>query len=326
MVLKINNSQPKKLKLASVLALVATALAVTVPAVRSQSPSTIKIDGSSTVYPITEAVAEEFQKIKKGAVRVTVGISGTGGGFKKFCAKEDAVRTDISDASRPIKPSEAEQCKAAGIQFIELPVAYDALTVVVNPKSPIKSMTVAELKKMWAPEAQGKISKWNQVNSSWPDAPLRLYAPGADSGTFDYFTEVINGKSQASRSDYTPSEDDNVLVQGVASDANALGYFGLAYYEANQDKLKAVAIDGGSGPVSPSLETVRNGKYQPLSRPIFIYVNAKAADRPEVKEFVEYYLNNAEKLTKEVKYVPLLSAEYKEAMQRFQKRAVGSVR
>lgn len=314
-----NKFKQNKWQLISALTLVVTALIITVPVVRSQSPPTIKIDGSSTVYPITEAVAEEFQKEKKGAVRVTVGISGTGGGFKKFCSEEDAVRTDISDASRRIKPSEIEKCQAAGIEFIELPVAYDAITVVVHPKNPVNSMTVAELKKMWEPEAQGKIMKWNQVNPTWPDAELRLYAPGADSGTFDYFTDEIVGKSGASRADYTPSEDDNVLVQGVASDPSAIGYFGLAYYEANKGKLKGVAIDSGSGAVLPLLETVRTGTYKPLSRPIFIYINTKAASRPEVKEFIEYYLNNAEKLVKEVQYVPLLSKEYKEALQSFQK-------
>ncbi len=314
-----NKFKQNKWQLISALTLVVTALIITVPVVRSQSPPTIKIDGSSTVYPITEAVAEEFQKEKKGAVRVTVGISGTGGGFKKFCSEEDAVRTDISDASRRIKPSEIEKCQAAGIEFIELPVAYDAITVVVHPKNPVNSMTVAELKKMWEPEAQDKIMKWNQVNPTWPDVELRLYAPGADSGTFDYFTDEIVGKSGASRADYTPSEDDNVLVQGVASDPSAIGYFGLAYYEANKGQLKGVAIDSGSGAVLPLLETVRTGTYKPLSRPIFIYINTKAASRPEVKEFIEYYLNNAEKLVKEVQYVPLLSTEYKQAMQRFQK-------
>ncbi|NET16600.1 MAG: protein sphX, partial [Okeania sp. SIO1H6] len=213
---KIKNLKLNKRKLASVFVLVATTLATTISLVRSQSPSTIKVDGSSTVYPITEAVAEEFQKQKRGFMRVTVGISGTGGGFQKFCSQEDSVRTDISDASRIIQPSEIEKCKAAGIEFIELPIAYDAITVVVNTENLVDTMTVEELKKMWAPEAQGKVMRWNQVNSNWPDAELRMYGPGADSGTFDYFTHEIVGKSKASRSDYTPSEDDNVLVQGVA--------------------------------------------------------------------------------------------------------------
>jgi phosphate transport system substrate-binding protein len=268
----------------------------------------IKIDGSSTVYPITEAVAEEFQKEKK--TKVTVGISGTGGGFKKFCRGE----TDISEASRPILKGEIDACREAGIQYIELPIAYDALTVVISQKNNfIKSLTVEELKKIWEPSAQGKIKSWKQVNATWPETPLKLFGPGADSGTFDYFTEAVNGKAKSSRGDFTASEDDNVLVQGVSSDAGALGYFGYAYFEANQDKLKAVPIvaKAGAPAVSPSSETVKNGTYQPLSRPLFIYVNATAAAfKPEVKAFVDYYLANAPKLVKEVKYIPLPANEY----------------
>ena len=282
----------------------------------------IKVDGSSTVFPITEAVAEEFQKTRKGAVRVTVGISGTGGGFKKFCRGE----TDISDASRPILKVEMEACKKAGIEYFELPVAYDALTVIVNPKNDwVKSMTVAELKKIWEPAAQGKIAKWNQVNPKWPDAPLKLYGAGADSGTFDYFTEAVVGKAKSSRGDYTASEDDNVLVQGVARDKNALGYFGYAYYAENANRLKAVAINGGKGPVLPSERTVENGTYNPLSRPIFIYVSKKAAARPEIKEFVEYYLKNAAPLVKQVKYVPLPPRSYALALEHFRKGKIGTV-
>lgn len=321
---KIKKLKLNKWQLASVFVLVATTFAITISVVRSQSSSIIKIDGSSTVYPITEAVAEEFQKEKKGVMRVTVGISGTGGGFKKFCSQEDSVRTDISDASRTIQASEIEKCKAAGIEFIELPVAYDAITIAVNPENFIDAMTVEELRKMWAPEAQGKVMRWNQVNSNWPDAELRMYGPGADSGTFDYFTNEIVGKSGASRSDYTPSEDDNVLVQGVANDPNAIAYFGYSYYEANRDLLKAIAIDDGNGPVKPSLETVRGGQYQPLARRIFIYVNAKAAERPEVNEFVEFYLKNAPQLVKEVNSVPLSEREYQQAMERFKNRVIGS--
>ena len=257
----------------------------------------IKIDGSSTVYPITEAVAEEFQKAKKD-VKVTVGISGTGGGFKKFCRGE----TDISDASRPILKKEMDLCKENGIEYIELPVAYDGLAVMVNPKNTwVKSMTVAELKKIWEPDAQGKITKWNQIRSEWPDAPLKLFGAGADSGTFDYFTEAIVEKAKSSRGDFTASEDDNVLVQGIAGDKNALGFFGYAYYAENPDKLKLVAIDGGNGPVLPSEKTVMDGTYQPLSRPIFIYVNKKSISKSEIKEFVGFYLKNAPKLVKEVK-------------------------
>jgi len=287
-----------------------------------QAQALVKIDGSSTVYPITEAVAEDFQKFKKNSVRVTVGISGTGGGFKKFCRGE----TDISDASRPITKKEIEDCKAAGIEFIEMPVAYDALTVVINPKNTwAKNMTVAELKAIWEPAAQGKITNWKQVNPAWPDRPLKLYGPGADSGTFEYFTEAINGKSKATRGDFTASEDDNVLVQGVSRDVGGLGYFGYAYFNENKDKLGAVSVAAaGKNPVAPSLETVINGTYQPLARPIFIYVNAKAAERPEIKEFVEYYLKNGEKLTKEVKYVPLPPKAYTYNLDHFAKRIKGT--
>jgi len=302
----------------------AAAVALTCSAFAVQAQALVKIDGSSTVYPITEAVAEEFQKMKKGAVRVTVGISGTGGGFKKFCRGE----TDISNASRPITKKETEDCKAAGIEYIEMPVAYDALTVVINPKNDwLKGgISVAELKKIWEPAAQGKITKWNQVNPAWPDRPLKLFGPGADSGTFEYFTEATVGKSKSSRGDYTASEDDNVLVQGVARDIGGLGYFGFAYYVENKDKLTAVPIIAGEGKpaVPPSMETVVNGTYQPLARPIFIYVSNKAADRPEVKEFVEYYMKNAEKLVKEVKYVPLPPKAYAYNLDHFAKRAKGT--
>ncbi len=282
----------------------------------------IKIDGSSTVFPITEAVAEEFQKAKKGAVKVTVGIAGTGGGFKKFCRGE----TDISDASRPILKQEMETCKNANVQYIELPVAYDALTVMVNPKNDwVKTLTVPDLKKMWEPSAQGKVTNWNQVRSEWPNTPLKLFGPGADSGTFDYFTEAIVGKAKSSRGDFTASEDDNVLVQGIANDRNALGYFGFAYYVENQKKLKAVPIDGGKGAVAPSAKTVEDGSYQPLSRPIFIYVSKKSLDKPEVKEFVEFYLKQAPQLVKQVKYVPLPASAYTTGSEHVKKGKVGTV-
>jgi phosphate transport system substrate-binding protein len=283
----------------------------------------VKVDGSSTVFPITEAVAEDFQRSTKGKMRVTVGISGTGGGFKKFCRGE----TDISDASRPILKQEMEVCKAAGIQYYELPVAYDALTVVINPQNSfLKSITVAELKRLWEPAAQGKITKWKQVNPAWPDQPITLLGPGADSGTFDYFTEAIVGKAKSSRGDFTASEDDNVLVQGVSRDLHALGYFGYAYYAENQDKLKAlpVAMDAGKAAVSPSSETVMNGTYQPLSRPVFIYINAKAYERPEVKQFVEFYMKNAEPLVKEVKYVPLPQKAYAYNLEHLNKKQLGT--
>ncbi|MDD3380797.1 MAG: PstS family phosphate ABC transporter substrate-binding protein [Rugosibacter sp.] len=284
----------------------------------------VKIDGSSTVYPITEAVAEEFQIAKKNAIKVTVGISGTGGGFKKLCRGE----VDIANASRPILAKEMEACKAAGIKYIELPVAYDAMTVVINLKNKfIKQLTVAELKKMWEPAAQGTVTKWNQINPAWPDQPIKLFGPGADSGTFDYFTEAIVGKAKSSRGDFTASEDDNVLVQGVSRDVGALGYFGMAYYIENKDKLKAVpiAMAEGKPAVLPSFETVENGTYQPLSRPIFIYVSAKAIEKPEVKEFVEFYLKNAAKLVKEVKYVPLPAKAYTIAQQHLTNKKLGTV-
>ena len=302
----------------------AVAVAGTLASSTAFATPIVKVDGSSTVYPITEAVAEDFQKAKKGAVQVTVGISGTGGGFKKFCRGE----TDISDASRPIAKKEMDACKEAGIQYIELPVAFDALTVVVNPQNTwIKELKVEELKAMWEPAAQGKVTRWNQINPAWPDMPLKLFGPGSDSGTFDYFTDAVNGKEKASRGDFTASEDDNVLVQGVSRDKGALGYFGMAYYLENQNKLKAVPIvaKGTAKGVLPSLENVMAGTYQPLARPIFIYVNAKAAaEKPQVKEFVEYYLKNARKLVTEVKYVPLADSDYKHAQENFGRRKVGT--
>jgi phosphate transport system substrate-binding protein len=282
----------------------------------------VKIDGSSTVFPITEAVAEDFQNAKRGAVRVTVGISGTGGGFKKFCRGE----IDIVNASRPILEKEMADCKAAAVQYVEMPVAFDALTVVVNPKNNWSNVvTVAELKKMWEPAAQAKVTHWNQVNPAWPDEPIKLYGAGADSGTFDYFTEAIVGKAKSSRGDFTASEDDNVLVQGVASDKNGLGFFGFAYYVENQKKLKAVAIDAGKGPVIPSAKTVEDGTYQPLSRPIFIYVNVKSAEKPEVREFVEFYMKNAVALVKEVKFFSLPAQAYTTNLEHLNKKKVGTV-
>lgn len=265
--------------------------------------SIIKIDGSSTVYPIIEAASEEFQRATKQ--RITVGISGTGGGFKKFCRGE----TDIQNASRPILEKEMAACKAAGIDYIELPIAFDALTIAVNKQNTfIQQITVAELKKLWEPAAQKTITSWQQVNPAWPDVSIALYGAGSDSGTFDYFTEAIVGKAKSSRGDFTASEDDNVLVQGVANDKHALGYFGFAYYESNQDKLKAVpvALDANTPAVLPSLETVMNGSYQPLSRPVFIYVNAASAkQKPYVKAFIDAYLKDANTYVTEVQFIPL---------------------
>jgi phosphate transport system substrate-binding protein len=290
------------------------------------APAIITIDGSSTVYPVTEAVAEEFQKLNAGT-QVTVGRSGTGGGFQKFCRNE----TVVSNASRPIAQAEIEACKKTGIEYIELPVAYDGMAVVVNTKNNwAPSMTVAELKKLWSPDAQGKVLRWNQVRPSWPNSEIHLYGAGVDSGTFDYFTEVINGKAKVSRGDYTSSEDDNILVQGVAGDPNALGYMGLAYFEENKDKLKLVAIDdenpaNGAGPITPSAESVRNGTYRPLSRPIFIYVNTAALGRPEVQKFIEYYITSASPLVSEVGYVPLTDSEQKLVQARFAAKTTGTM-
>lgn len=289
--------------------------------------ATVKVDGSSTVYPITEAIAEEFQGTEKGKTRVTVGISGTGGGFKKLCNGE----TDIADASRPIKPSEVELCKKKGIEYIELPVAYDGLAIMVNPKNNwVDYITVKELKKLWEPAAQKKITKWNQIRPNWPNKEVHLFGAGVDSGTYDYFTEAIVGTEHASRGDYTSSEDDNILVQGIATDALALGFSGVAYYENNKESLKLVPVDdenaaNGKGAVLPSYDNVTKGLYQPLSRPLFIYVNKKAADRPEVKRFVEFYMKNALQLTREVGYIALPDKAYDLALKRFAGRKTGSV-
>ena len=288
----------------------------------AQAESLVKVDGSSTVYPVTEAVAEDFQKSTKGAVKVTVGISGTGGGFKKFCRGE----TDVANASRPILAKEMEECAKAGITYYEMPVAFDALTVVVNPKSKITQLSVAQLKKMWEPDAQGKVMNWNQVDPSFPDAPLKLFGAGSDSGTFDYFTEAINGKSKASRGDFTASEDDNVLVQGVSRDINAIGYFGYAYYAENEGKLKAVSIVNDKGvAVAPSSKTVIDGSYNPLARPIFIYVNSKSLERPEVRQFIDFYNTNAATLAAEVKYVPLPAKAYQANTEHMNKKKLGTV-
>jgi phosphate transport system substrate-binding protein len=280
---------------------------------------TVRIDGSSTVFPISEAMAEEFAQ-EQPKVRVTVGISGTGGGFKKFTVGE----TDINDASRPIKGVEVEKAAEKGIQFIELPVAFDGLSVVVNPKNDwVDQLTVEELKKIWQPGST--VEKWSDVREGFPDRPIKLYAPGTDSGTFDYFTEAINGKSQACRPDFTASEDDNVLVQGIAGDENALGFFGFAYYVENQSRVKIVPIDGGDGPVAPSTETINNGTYQPLSRPLFIYVSKAAAKRPEVQAFVNFYLESAPELVGQVGYVALPGRVYELAMSRFADGVAGSI-
>ncbi|MDW8107527.1 MAG: PstS family phosphate ABC transporter substrate-binding protein [Armatimonadota bacterium] len=281
---------------------------------------TIRVDGSSTVLPISEAVAEEFQK-QHPKVQVPVGKSGTGGGFKKFANGE----VDITGASRPIRESEDALCRQNGVEYIEIPVAYDAMAVVVNPQNTwCDYLTVAELKKIWEPAAEGKIKNWSQVRPGFPNEPLVLFGAGTDSGTFDYFTAAIVGKEKSSRRDYNPSEDDDILVQGVSRTKGALGYFGLAYYENNRDKLKLLGIDNGNGPVKPSRETVINGTYQPLARPLFIYVNTKSLERPEVAAFVKFYIQNAGKLAEEVGYIPLPDKVYELVLQRVEKRITGS--
>jgi|TARA_B110000503_G_scaffold39465_1_gene64890 phosphate transport system substrate-binding protein len=278
----------------------------------------VQLDGSSTVFPISEAVAEDFGTVAP-KVRVTVGVSGTGGGFKKFVNQE----IDISDASRPIKASEAAKAVAAGIEFIELPVAYDGISLVVSLENDwVDYLTVAELNQIWQPDST--VTTWKDVRLEWPAETIRLYGPGTDSGTFDYFTGVVNGKEQASRGDFTASEDDNVLVQGISGDKYSLGYFGFAYYIENIDKLRAVPILGENGIVAPTVVTINNGTYAPLSRPIFIYVNKSALDRREVAEFVEYYLENAGKLAGEVGYIALPASVYQAAKDRVAQKITGS--
>lgn len=275
----------------------------------------INIDGSSTVFPITEAVAEEFRS-EAPNVRVTVGVSGTGGGFQKFLRGETA----INDASREIKPSEQKLAEENGVEYLRLSVAYDGLAVVVNPKNDwVEYFTVEELETIWEPDAQGEITRWNQIRPEWPDEEIHLYGPGVASGTYDYFTEAIVGESGSSRGDFTASEDDNVLVQGVSSDQYALGFFGLAYFEENQDQLKLVGVkDGGGEPIKPSTETVANGTYTPLSRPLFIYISKEGAQRPEVQEFVNFYLEEAPNLAKSVGYVAMPDSVYQRQKEKFQ--------
>jgi phosphate transport system substrate-binding protein len=286
------------------------------PALAAGLSGTVKIDGSSTVFPITEAVAEEFQGANKD-VRVTVGVSGTGGGYKKFVAGE----IDVANASRPIKAEEIAKATEGKIEFLELPVAYDGLAVVVNPKNTwVKTLTKVQLKRLWEPSSG--VKTWKDLDATWPDEPIKLYGPGADSGTFDYFTEEVVGKSKASRSDYTASEDDNVLVNGIAGDKNALGYFGFAYYAENKAKLKDVPIDGGKGAVSPDDGSIRSGKY-PLSRPLFIAVNKASLARSEVEAFVAFYLKHAKTLAHEVGYTGLPDALAAEVQKRFEARQTG---
>ena len=265
---------------------------------------TVSLDGSSTVYPISEAIAEEFLSVAP-RVRVTVGVSGTGGGFKKFLSRE----IDINDASRTIKNSEVEEARANGIDYLEIPVAFDGLSVVVNPNNTwVDYLTVDELRMIWQPGSM--VDSWDDIRPNWPQLPIRLYGPGTDSGTFDYFTEAVNGESGASRPDYTASEDDNVLVQGISGDENALGFFGYAYYIENQDNLKIVPIDEGNGPVAPTAQSINDGTYSPLSRPIFVYLNTDSLARPEVRSFVDFYIDNAAGIANEVGYIELPEEMY----------------
>ncbi|MBX9745990.1 MAG: PstS family phosphate ABC transporter substrate-binding protein [Hyphomonadaceae bacterium] len=300
----------------AVTAVAALALTASPASAQTAAAFTIQIDGSSTVFPISEAVAEDFQQSVQGRIRVAVGESGSSAGIRRFCRGE----IHIAGSSRPIRSSEMAACAAAGIQYVEIPVAFDGLTVVVHPSNSIRSLTVAQLRQIWEPGS--RVNNFNQVGG--PNLQMQLFGPGSASGTFDYFTEAVNGTARASRTDYTPSEDDNVLVQGVANNPGGLAYFGLAYYEENASRLRAVAIDGGNGPVMPSVENVVNGSYQPLSRPIFIYVNAAALRRPQVQQFVQYYVNNAATVSARVGYVPLPASAYAAYLQRAQRRQAGT--
>jgi len=276
----------------------------------SELSGTIQIDGSSTVAPLSEAAAELFEE-EHPNVKVVVGTSGTGGGFEKFCAGN----IDISDASHPIKEEEIAACEAAGIKYAELTVANDGLAVVVNPENDwAKCLTVEQLNKIWAPDS--KVKSWKEVDPSFPDEPLQLFGPGTDSGTFDYFTDEINGEEGASRTDYQPSEDDNVIVQGVQGSKGAMGYFGLSYVQENEGAIKTVEVDGGDGCVAPSVETVLDGTYKPLGRPLFIYPSDKALARPEVKAFLEFYLENEKQIAEQALYVELSDEQLKAAQEK----------
>jgi phosphate transport system substrate-binding protein len=271
---------------------------------------TIEIDGSSTVFPISEAVAEEFMAAGNRGVRVTVGVSGTGGGFKRFCTGE----TEIGNASRPIKDSERELCAQNGVEFLEFPVAFDGIAVVVGADNTfVECLTTEELRRVWEPESG--VRRWSELRPEWPDQPIRLYGPGPNNGTFDYFTGVIVGKEGSARTDYTASADANIVVQGISGDAGALGYFGFAYYDQNRERLKLLAVDAGQGCVLPSHRTIEGGEYTPLSRPLYIYVSRTAVQRPEVLAFLRSYLENAPKLAPEVGYVPLAAAAYRQSLE-----------
>ncbi len=275
----------------------------------------IAVDGSSTVFPLVEAVAESFTRNATGAPRVTVGESGTGGGFRKLCRGE----IEIANASRPISVEEMRACAEAGIQFVEIPIAFDGISVVVHPSNPVPVATMMQLRRIWQPSAERRIDNWNEVDSAWPDLALQLFGPGTASGTFDFFTEAVNGEGGASRTDYTPSEDDNVLVQGIAGNAGAIGYMGYPYYEQNRERVKALAIEG----VAPSPETIASGEY-PLARPVFIYASAEALRRPQVRRFVSYFVENAASLAPGVGYVPLPAEAYAAFVQRVAEMRTGT--
>jgi phosphate transport system substrate-binding protein len=320
--MNVRDKIPIKVTQCLVSALGAILLAVSQP-LASQENQSILIDRSSTVYPITQKIVEEYQASNKKPIDIKVEFSGTGGGFDKFCRGE----TDINNASRPIQLEEMEACNNSEVRYIELPIAFDALTVVVNPQNDwLESITLEELAKIWSPNAEGKITRWNQIRSDFPDQPLNLYSPGQDSGTYDYFTEAIVGEAGSSRSDFTASEDDDVLVKGISQDPNAMGYFGLAYYEQRADEMKAVAVDSGQGGILPTRETVEQAQYQPLSRPLFIYINAASAQNNQVlRQFIDFYLAQAPELVTEVGYVPLPEEAYHIDKVTFHKGEVGTV-
>jgi phosphate transport system substrate-binding protein len=287
----------------------------------SESQGNIEVDGSSTVFKLTQAVAEEFRNANNG-VHIKVDKSGTGGGFKNFVLG----KLDICDASRPIAAGEIEKCKTNGVEYIELPIAFDAITVAVNIHNTwCDEMTVEELKKLWEPEAEDKITKWSQVRSGWPEEKITLFGQGHDSGTFEYFTEVIVKQKNKSRTDCTASEDDNVILLGIEGEKGSLGYVPYAYFAPRAGKtMKAAKIDSGKGPIAPSPESVKDATYRPLSRPLFIYVNRKSADRPEIKKFIEFYLANGEKMAEAVGYIPLNKGDYPKVLERFQKLQIGT--
>jgi phosphate transport system substrate-binding protein len=313
------------------LLIVAVAALVATDAARAQGRTqrlsgSVKVDGSSTVAPIMMAAAELFHE-EQPRIRVTVGISGSGGGFKKFLEKRPDLRTDISDASRPIKPAELSGAAEVGVEFMEMPIAYDGIAVVVHPSNDFcDHLTIDELKRIWEPNS--KVSNWKDIRLGFPDLPLKLYGPGTDSGTFDYFVETVVGKAKSCRSDFMPSEDDNVLVQGVAGDEGGLGYFGYSYYVANKDKLNLLGISAEGGrPIRPSLQTIRDGTYTPLSRPLFVYVNAQAAQRPEVRAFLKFFFSRARSIVEhpKVNYVALSDDLYEAIWSRLENRVTGSM-